>query len=197
MTGMLIRSDLVRRWPDMIVQAFGSTADRVLPNKIDPTVATLRCEPVSKDILIALFAGQPGLVTIREPHVGVRFGVEDVNTSSHVGPYQVPALDVHGEETGTEVQVGLRNRRVLDIATLSTKPSLAGGGSRMMAMHLQRKAFVQRFLTADDESTGWKPLINFRLADGTFQQIVLRNGGVLNLANLASRMTQLNIAEKP
>jgi hypothetical protein len=197
MTGMLIRSDLVRRWPDMIVQAYTAAVDRQ-HTQTDPTIATLRCEPVSKDILIALFAGQPGLVTVREPHVGVRFGVEDKNTGSHTGPYQVPVLDIHGvEQNVPEINILLRNRRVLNIGDLSSKVMLPGGGrSRMVAMHLQRKAYVQQFLTTVNESTGWKTLFSFRLADGSFQKVVLSGGGVLNLENLASRMTQLNLAEK-
>jgi hypothetical protein len=73
MTGMLIRSELVRRWPDMIVTAYTGKDDTT------PGVAVLRCEAISQDILIAVFAGRPTLVEIREPHVGIRFGVEDTN----------------------------------------------------------------------------------------------------------------------
>ena len=49
MTGMLIRSELARRWPDMVVRAYTST------NVADPTVPTLpvlRAEPISKDLYI-------------------------------------------------------------------------------------------------------------------------------------------------
>ena len=73
MTGILIRSELTRRWPKMIVRAFSSAGGRRGRRVDDPV---LRAEAISRDIFIALFAGQPKRIHIREPFEGVRFGVE-------------------------------------------------------------------------------------------------------------------------
>src|SRR5262249_15575465 len=81
MTGMLIGCELVRRWPDMIVQAYGGSTP----------VAVMRAETLSRDIYIALFAGQPTKVTIQEPFNGVRFGVEP---AKKLNPLLPPSYEV-------------------------------------------------------------------------------------------------------
>ncbi|MEZ6060144.1 MAG: hypothetical protein R3C19_07280 [Planctomycetaceae bacterium] len=89
MTGILIRSELTRRWPKMIVRAFSSTAAGV----DDPsTVPVLRAEPISRDIFIALFDGQPRRIHIREPFEGVRFGVESGDAGGYVVDQRNPTV---------------------------------------------------------------------------------------------------------
>ena len=56
MTGLLIRSELVRRWPKMIVRAFDYSNPQA---DAESNVPVLRAEPVSRDVFIALFAGVP------------------------------------------------------------------------------------------------------------------------------------------
>lgn len=74
MTGMLIRSELVRRWPEMLVNAFSTPDQPADSSKSD--VPILRKELISKNIMIVIFAGNPQRVEIREPACGTRFGVE-------------------------------------------------------------------------------------------------------------------------
>jgi hypothetical protein len=136
MTGMLIRSDLIRRWPDLIVRASGANA----------ATPILRAEPISKDVHITLFAGAPTVVEVREPHVGVRFGLE-VNDKTNT--LQVKIRDVGGKEVtinGTDVQpVALADQvdRVIQLHSVFA-PGLAQE-PRMMAIQLMRPPYVQRF----------------------------------------------------
>ncbi len=166
MTGMLIRSELVRRWPTMVVQAY---SDPNAPIDAESTVQVLRAEPVSRDILIALFAGQPARVHLREPFDGVRYGVEppdDVDTvQTAQEPYVVDHRDKHGAVLDDEVRIRLRTplaRRRLHVEDLLTKLAALPGGSdlanpRGIALHLEQRPYVQVFRTTVAESAGSKP----------------------------------------
>ena len=139
MTGMLIRSELVKRWPDMIVVAYAdesATAKRI---------GVLRAEPISKDIYIALFAGQPKKVEIREPNIGIRFGVE--GDAPH---YKVDKRDDKGVKIGGQFDILINDKRCLNLTDLKTKMSSA----RMAALNLQQPPYIQNFLTSVDESKG-------------------------------------------
>ena len=74
MCGMLVRSDMVRRWPNMQVDAFSSGTSN---DESKADIDVLRVEPLSSTILIAIFASAPAMVHLHEPNVGVRFGVEE------------------------------------------------------------------------------------------------------------------------
>jgi hypothetical protein len=89
-TGLLIRSELTRRWPDMIVEAYSDSNGTKY-------IAPLRREPISKDVYIALFAGQPLRVDIREPNVGVRFGVERKSGKLWVDKRGADGADLEGQ----------------------------------------------------------------------------------------------------
>ena len=81
MTGLLIRSELARRWPNLTVRAFKTIKDDA---RDGPQLPILRAEPISKDMYIAIFGGIPAMVHVREPNVGVRFGVEENPPGSSV-----------------------------------------------------------------------------------------------------------------
>jgi len=167
MTGMLMRSDMVRRWPKMGVRAYKTTSAS------SDTIGVLRAETISTGVLIALFAGVPGLVQVGEPHVGTRFGVEAKDPNNpEAGNYTVDLRD----ETGTElfqiitkqpgdqkekitVPLGITLRkgglRVIDISQLasdavgeikSNTGSVVAPTSRIVAIELDRQPWVQDFL---------------------------------------------------
>lgn len=144
MTGMLIRSQLVARWPDVIVRALGKPGDD------KSALPVLRKDTLSKSILIALFNGVPAEVQLREPHVGLRFGVETLPGQS-VDPanFEVPKRTRSGapaQPSGT-IPVPVSARRVLDVDALAQPPLPQDTrGSRDIAIKLIRPPFVQRFL---------------------------------------------------
>ena len=197
MTGMLIRSELVRRWPNMIIRAYSSNAaDEPTANE----TAVLRAEPISKDLYIAIFAGTPALVHVREPNVGIRFGIEEaVNNPNQ---WSVAARKTDGSQTGGHLPVSAKNaaKRTIDISALVNQIKLgqgpASGTSRMVALQLERNPFVQEFRNTVKakviaEKTGSVPLENYVNSDGTLKTVPLRAGRVLNLQSLVERQAQL------
>lgn len=185
LTGMLIRSELVRRWPDMIVTAYESAPD---DSDAAKPVAVLRSEPISKDIYIALFAGSPQMVHVREPNVGVRFGVEEDKPGGTV-------WNVHRRKSdgtailGGPLTVAPRDaaHRVLSLTSLT---AIVGGSSRIVALHLERNPYVQEFKNSVDESAGFQTLGSLKKADGTWNSPKLRRGRQVNLDALQKNLAQ-------
>ena len=171
-TGLLIRSELTRRWPKMIVKAFtGVPADVDAPS----TVKVLRSEAMSRDIFIALFAGQPKCVHIREPFEGVRFGVE----TSDTGSWEVDQRTKNGVVLNADQPIAPRNAglRTLDISGLRASlfaRDAALGNARGVVLHLEQRPFVQVFLDSVSEIEGSKepPADN---------RVLLRNGKLFTL----------------
>lgn len=77
-TGLLLRSVAVARWPGMHVRAYTGR----IPPDVEPDeapdgerVALLRLERLAPSVLLALFAGVPTLVVLEEPHDSVVLGL--------------------------------------------------------------------------------------------------------------------------
>jgi hypothetical protein len=176
MTGMLIRSDLVRRWPDMIVRAYAGTDE-----KTSPLSPVLRAEAISNDVYIALFAGTPQMVQLREPHVGVRFGLEfDEPNNQYFYELRKPddgSLTVPPPAKPVHQPVVLsKDWRVVPVAQIAAG---APNGPRTVAIQLMRQPFVQQFMNPVPETRGYiapPPSLQFR------------NGGKPNLQALADRV---------
>lgn len=150
MTGMLWRSQVVRRWPNLTIAAASGEG-------------ILRAEAISADIYLALFAGRPTSIEIREPPVGARYGVEPTATASP--PFTVDGRKPDGSSKDPAVKVGVswrhKSTRTLDIAKLSNDIRTTSGftatakdASTPVALHLEQRAFVQQFLSAVGEPTG-------------------------------------------
>ena len=191
MTGMLIRSELARRWPDMIVRAYTSA------NVADPTVPTLpvlRAEAISKDIYIALFAGQPQMVHVREPNVGTRYGVETRTNPTAAQPYQVDSRPTNGDtpENATPIVLSFRgaaSRRVLNLSALAT--ASAENSPRQVALNLEQLPYVQEFkhTPAHQESLGSKDPAALP------NTMSFRRGRSMTLDKLKARQAELNEME--
>ena len=166
MTGMLMRSEIVRRWPDMILEAFHDTNENEAKR-----AAILRAEPISRDIYIALFAGQPQRLHIKEPFFGVRFGVEK-GQAPNQKKYFVDKKGEQGQELNGQHEVLFDAKtRKLNITNLGTK---AGNSSRMMALHLEQLPYQQVFLSTTKEEQGSRvPTINpmFKVRKGRVMQM--------------------------
>jgi hypothetical protein len=160
MTGMLIRSELARRWPDMIVRAYTSA---VVADPTVPTLPVLRAEPISKDIYIALFAGQPQMVHVREPNVGTRYGVEAQDQPTAAHPYKVDSRPTNGDtpENATPIVLSFRGAsslRMLNLSALAADANSAENSPRQVALNLEQLPYVQEFkhTPAHQESRGSK-----------------------------------------
>ena len=123
-TGMLMRSQVTRRWPDL----------RVVASADSTPVPILRSEAISRDIHIALFAGRPTTVEIREPYVGARFGVELKDAGSATEHFEVDARNSDGSDrllapsdSPAKIVVGWADRRR---RASSTSRSSRRAGSR-------------------------------------------------------------------
>jgi hypothetical protein len=141
----------------MIVRAFDTLnlADEDAPS----TMKVLRAEPISRDVFIALFAGQPKRVHIREPFDGVRYGVEGTSFTN----YTVDQRDAEGfliedaQGNSLEEKVKPRNqqRRTIDVEALRAALATRGqGDARGVALHLEQRPFVQIFKDSVAEVEG-------------------------------------------
>lgn len=196
MTGMLIRSELVRRWPDLVVRATQGAEARSL--------GILRREPISRDVLIALFAGQPTRVEVREPDVAMRFGVEPGNTVNLRG-FDGQFVWVGGDPITLDVPFSSTGRRVLDISLLRDNIKDKGTawtagtpgrdpGARDIALNLEQLPYVQVFTTEEKEEQGSKSALSFTLAAGK-PAIMLRNGRFVHTEKIVARAASFTQAE--
>jgi hypothetical protein len=157
-TGLLLRSEMVVRWPGMKVRAWASASAADIPTGADPAVIEaarpelvvplLRLECLGPDVLLALFDGQPRMLWLEEPHHAVQFGVE----RDH-GVLSVALRDAQGELTGQSVPVPLRPgpaAGVVDIGALArgidaALPLPFTRGSAALAAQLLQAPSRQRF----------------------------------------------------
>lgn len=163
-TGFLLRSSAVARWPGMQVRAYSGS----IPPDVDPDEAPdgvrlglLRLEQVAPSLLLALFDGVPSLVVVEEPPGGVVLGI-----SVHQGgDWRLPLRTREGEliEDDNEVvrvdvplRPGGEELGVVDVAALRDHlEEAAGSHSEMpevvspavLGLLLTRPPWRQRFGT--------------------------------------------------
>jgi hypothetical protein len=181
MTGILIRSELTRRWPKMIVRAFSSAVAGV---DDESTIPVIRAEAISRDIFIALFAGTPKRIHIREPFEGVRFGVE----TKPNGDYEVDKRSADGAVLNDDEPITLwsQTQRTLNLIALRNQLALRSmGDARGVALHLEQRPFVQLFIDSVPESEGSIPAPPNRL-------VPLRNGKLFTLEFATQALFQQN-----
>jgi hypothetical protein len=128
--GMLLRSALVAGWPGLVVQADGGATP------------LLRLDLLSGSVLLAIFDGVPGTITLGEPWHGLRFGVQDGNVLHLRSPSGVP-LNVqfpaagHGDVFSGYLRpvTGGVGARVLAVASLaSALPAALGPAAQGVTM---------------------------------------------------------------
>jgi hypothetical protein len=182
MTGMLIRSELVRRWPDVVVRAY--TGD----DEATAEMPVLRAEPISKDIYIALFAGTPALVQLREPHVGVRFGAEIVESDKTLKTFQVEKRDTNGNVVLVPNSANAQQITFKLLAGRVVPVTAVGSDARTVAIELLRPPYVQQFGNSIIEQSSGKPVTSVQQEANGYSpnppfQLVF---GPLHFANLTS-----------
>lgn len=171
-TGFLLRSALVSGWPHMDVRAYDWSDDgEPPPLGFDPggdlgdveVLAPLRIERLSPSVMIALFDGEPKLVTLEQPHNGVQFGV-DLNNDGRV---TIPVrgsdgvlVDPTDESVSVEVPFRNNGRRVVDVMALRDRlheaqdehsADVPQRGSANFALSVLNPPFRQRFEGTEDE----------------------------------------------
>ncbi|MBK9263425.1 MAG: hypothetical protein IPM54_26925 [Polyangiaceae bacterium] len=152
LSGMLIRSDLVRRWPGLNVTALEGNQALTLARK----------ERIASGLMIVIFAGVPTRVEIAEPFEGTRFGVELKGTAFSIQIRQNNGSFVMENNIPKTVAVQPRtgSSGVLDIQQLANAVHTALGlpastplGAAMLSLSLQQQPFVQVFAGSDTVET--------------------------------------------
>jgi hypothetical protein len=198
MTGCLIRSELVRRWPDLIVTAYQKAGGLQQGKIIPPTspLAVLRAETLSPDIFIALFGGMPKQVQITEPRVGMRFGVDVDNNGKNF----IHLRQADGSQDGTQKYVDFENaqRRTLNFSKLLSdipkdKKYQLGTGPRTIAIQFERPAQVQDFVVGDETQGSVSP---FHLVQQFGQFLPLPRGQQMSLEKFTARLTAVDPARR-
>jgi len=158
-TGFLLRSELVTRWPGMELRAWTSADPLDVPPGADPAaveaarpdlvVRILRLERLNPSLLLALFDGQPQMLWLEEPHHAVQFGVEQDG-----GPPELVLRDLPGA-TVDRVEVPMRvvsqaGPGVIDVAALAlaitnATPNAVPTTAAGLARQLLRAPSRQRF----------------------------------------------------
>lgn len=128
-TGFLLRSSAVARWPGMQVRAYaGSIPPDVEPDEAPDGVRLelLRLEQLAPSVLLALFDGVPTLVVVEEPHGGAVLGV----SAKQDGGWTLALRTSEGslieeDDEAVRVDVPLRpggeDLGVVDVATLRNR----------------------------------------------------------------------------
>jgi hypothetical protein len=138
LSGLLFRSEIVRRWPGLSVTGYDKASDR------GSALQLARKDRLAAGLMIVLFAGVPRRVEIAEPFEGARFGVEPKQNNT----WSIQKRNSDGGFTGNTVTdtvtvtVDKATRR-LDIATLATTAGCAGSGH--LSLCLQQTPYVQVF----------------------------------------------------
>lgn len=183
MTGMLMRSEMVRRWPDMQIEASSDNGKKT---------GLLRAEPISNDIFIALFAGSPHRVGIGEPHVGLRFGIESDNCVDVRGENGKNLEYENGKSLERRIRVEIDTARRLSILKFAEDVSEETGApasSRMVALNLEQRPYWQVFKDDVDEMRG-------SVSPVDAGPILMRNGRPLRMDHYIRRFNAQLAKEK-
>ncbi len=134
LSGLLFRSEIVRRWPGLSVTGYDKSGDH------GSALQLARKDRLAAGLMIVLFAGVPRRVDIAEPFEGARFGAE----LKPDGTWSIQKRNSDGGFTGNTVTVTIdKTTRRLDIANLATAASCAGSGH--LSLCLQQTPYVQIF----------------------------------------------------
>lgn len=173
-TGFLLRSALVSGWPHMDVRAYDWPAGTEPPPPgFDPGVELgdvrplepLRIERLSTGIMIALFDGEPKLVTLEEPHDGIQFGIRDPDTRPNV-PVRASNGRLVDPLASTDVPFRPNGRRVVDVMGLRSRlqanqadheADVPQTGSANFALAVLNAPDRQRFEGTEDERGSTRP----------------------------------------
>jgi hypothetical protein len=148
-TGFLLRSRAVSGWPGMHVNAFKD-------NTKDTSLGIIRIERLAPAVLLVLFDGIPGFLTLTEPRQGIQFGVDvDPNVA---GKRRIKIRDTDGTGINNDTvfePVPFRDGSpgVIHWAELARRIQSHTGGtvsSAQVGLQMLRFPFEQQFGRSDD-----------------------------------------------
>jgi hypothetical protein len=140
-TGFLLRSVAVRRWPRMEVRFLDG----------GKALTKLRQQRLSESVMIYMAEGRPDKVEIEEPDEGTQFGVEEVAGSGYQTELRKPEGDFFTPAKYAHVGLRPSTRRVVRVDRLQSEVrrelGLVNGnvGSARIAMALQQTPYIQSF----------------------------------------------------
>ncbi len=158
-TGFLLHSELVTRWPGMELRAWASADPQSVPPGADPStveaadpglvVRILRLERLNPALLLALFDGQPQMLWLEEPHHAVQFGVEQEGGPPELALRDLPGATVDRIEVPMRI-VSAAGPGVVDVAALAlaitnATPAAVPTTAAGLARQLLRAPSRQRF----------------------------------------------------
>jgi hypothetical protein len=188
-TGFLLRSSVVSRYPGMEIKAYPQFEDNGDPVDLSPIfegnpsavaqLRTLRIERLAPNVLICLFAGIPKLIRLEEPREGIQFGV-DGDTRSRTSNVEVKLRNIKGDNAGRTipgetVDIPFRNRGkgVVNIAQLAkdigdTHPEFDDAAdAAQLATQLLQFPYVQNFTNHPPNRPGTS--LTFEIENSLYQ----------------------------
>lgn len=135
--GMLLRSDLVRRWPGLEIEAFSGQTK--LPTK--------RRARLSSTVLLCLWGGVPDRVILRQPAEGLTSGL--VRRASGQLCAEVPAQAAGGARVSADAYLRADGREVVQVEDLAARlaaAGLAGLDSGLMGLALSELPYELKIL---------------------------------------------------
>jgi len=152
-TGMLLRSAVVRYHPKLIVRAKDGAA----------TLTTLRFARLSQNILLVLWQGRPTRVDIEEPRTSAWFGVDREGNT-----YKIERKDDNGigvddgrqppapqKDFAVRFRADSGGRQVLDVARLASDIAAQRGAASVtsaeVGLQLQQQPYRQIFEGTSDQ----------------------------------------------
>lgn len=151
-TGMLLRSAIVRYHPKLMVRAYTTaTGNTLLP--------TVRFARLSQNILLVLWQGVPARVELEEPRSSAWYGVD--RTAGGALKLEQKNASAVGVNTNFDIALRAGDRGVVDIAALATDIAAfkttgawagpAGAVSSVdLGLHLQQTPYLQVFKGSAD-----------------------------------------------
>jgi hypothetical protein len=148
-TGFLLRSRAVSGWPGLHVNGYTDNSKAV-------SLGIMRIERLAPAVLLALFDGIPGFLTLTEPRQGIQFGVDvDPNVA---GKRRIKIRNPDGTGMGNDTvfePVPFREGSpgVIHWVELARRVQAHTGGnvsSAQMGLQMLRFPFEQQFGESDD-----------------------------------------------
>lgn len=165
LSGMLIRSELVKRWPGMGIRAFAGA------DVTSQRLSILRQERLDDSVMIVVFSGLLRRLELREPLESARFGVElnadvDLNDDGTIDSsertkmrekYSLnPRKDSGAQLNVPPIKVPLRANptlHVLDIAALTTRLGDALGETKTVISYVDEVVHKEVTIRNKDGTT--------------------------------------------
>ena len=118
LTGFLIRSEVVRGWPQLEIDAYAEIIEGRKSSAGKPDLERLRMDRLSPNVLLCLFKGEVGTVDVHQQPEALHFGVDVPDDGSEDYFKQLRTEEGTVEDLRVEVPF-VSTTRLIDIARLA------------------------------------------------------------------------------